>query len=154
MPLAGFASILLRLARSPVGRFLAGRLFAHMTFALPVHTLRETNTLIAFYHPRPAYPVHILLVPKRKLSTLTDLTPADADFTADLFQVVNTLVAELQLEERGYRLIANGGAYQDVPHLHFHLVSDRAPHVDPDQRAPPATPSSGTANVMSTNHVV
>ena len=45
---------------------------------------------------------------------------------------MNSLVAELQLEKRGYRLIANGGAYQDVPHLHFHLVSDGAPQVDPD----------------------
>lgn len=124
--MAAFASILLRLARSPVGRFFAGRLFTHMSFALPVAKLRETDTLIAFYHPRPSYAVHILLVPKRKLAGLSDLTPADADFTADLFQVVNTLVAELQLEERGYRLIANGGAYQDVPHLHFHLVSGDA----------------------------
>lgn len=97
-----------------------------MSFALPVAKLRETDTLIAFYHPRPSYAVHILLVPKRKLAGLSDLTPADADFTADLFQVVNSLVAELQLEKRGYRLIANGGAYQDVPHLHFHLVSGAA----------------------------
>lgn len=119
--------MLLRLARSPVGRLLAGWLFAHMSFALPVHRLRETNTLVAFHHPRPSYAVHILLVPKRKVAGLVSLTPADADFLADLFQAVKELVAELQLEERGYRLIVNGGAYQEVPHLHFHLISDDAP---------------------------
>ena len=79
-------SALLRLVRSPVGGLLTGWVFTHMSFALPIHKLRETETLVAFYHPRPSYPVHILLVPKRKLAGLPDLTPADADFTADLFQ--------------------------------------------------------------------
>jgi len=120
-------SLLLRLARSPAGRLLIGWLFAHMPFALPVRRLRETATLVAFHHPRPSYPLHVLLVPKRKMIGLADLTPADADFMIDLFQTVNDLVAELEMEGRGYRLIVNGGAFQDVPHLHFHLVSDDAP---------------------------
>ena len=70
--------------------------------------------------------MHILLVPKRKIASLRDLTEADTDFTADLFQVVSSLVAEFGLEERGYRLVVNGGSYQEVPHLHFHLVSGPA----------------------------
>lgn len=77
---------------------------------------------MAFHHPRPSYPVHILLVPKRPLASLTDLSPADTDFLADLFSTVQSLIAEFNLEG-GYRLIANGGRYQDIPHLHFHLVS-------------------------------
>ena len=97
-----------------------------MSFILPVNRLRETETLLAFHHPRPSYPLHILLVPKRPLRRLVDLTPADADFTADLFQAVASLVAEFDLEAWGYRLIANGGTYQEVPHLHFHLVSEAA----------------------------
>ena len=118
------SSVLLSLARSPMGRLLVGWLFAHMSFALPLHRLRETDTLIAFHHPRPSYPVHILLVPKRNVAGLRELTPADADFTIDLFQVVNGLVEALHLEDVGYRLIVNGGPYQEVPHLHFHLISE------------------------------
>jgi histidine triad (HIT) family protein len=95
-----------------------------MSWAIPVKRLRETNTLIAFHHPQPSYPVHILIVPKRAHASLAELTPADADFTADLFAAAQSLVAELGLEARGYRLICNGGAYQDVPLLHFHLISD------------------------------
>jgi histidine triad (HIT) family protein len=97
-----------------------------MSFALPVKRLRETATLIAFYHPRPGYPVHILIVPKKALSNLSELTQSDASFIADLFSTVQELVAELALEEPGYRLIVNGGAYQDVPQLHFHLISGNA----------------------------
>lgn len=110
-------------ARSPIGRRLTGWLFAYMSFVIPVKRLRETETLMAFHHPRPSYPVHILLVPKRPLSSLADLSPRDTDFTADLFSTAQSLIAEFNLEAEGYRLVTNGGPYQDIPHLHFHLIS-------------------------------
>jgi diadenosine tetraphosphate (Ap4A) HIT family hydrolase len=50
-----------------------------------------------------------------------DLDPSSA-FLSELFATVQSLVTELWLP--AYRLIVNGGAYQDFPHLHFHLVSD------------------------------
>lgn len=94
-----------------------------MSGAIPVQRLRETPTLIAFHHPRPSYPVHILLVPKRAIADVAALTPADADFMLDLFAAVRSLVDELNLAPGGYRLITNGGPNQDVPQLHFHLVA-------------------------------
>ena len=114
----------LSLARSRVGRLLTGCLFASFSFALPVKRLRENRTLLAFHHPRPAYPVHILLVPKKALGGLEDIGPAEAAFLQDLFAAVHSLVAEFGLEEKGYRLIANGGKFQEVKQLHFHLVSE------------------------------
>ena len=118
--------LLFKLARSRFGAFLIGFVFAHMSFAIPVHRLRETQTLIAFYHPKPSYALHILLVPKRAVTSLMALAPDDAAFLTDLVQVVQSLVREFDLEQAGYRLIANGGEYQDVPQLHFHLVSGKA----------------------------
>jgi histidine triad (HIT) family protein len=114
----------MRVARSRFGCWFIGWSFAHMSFAIPVQRLRETGSLIAFYHPQPTFPVHILLVPKKALASLSELTPADAPFLVELFQTVQDLVIELRLESGGYRLIINGGNFQDVPQLHFHLVSD------------------------------
>jgi len=114
---------MLCVARSRVGLSIIGWVFSHMSSALPVKRLRETESLIAFYHPQPSYPVHILLVPKRAIASLANLTPADADFLADLIPTVQSLVAELGLEQAGYRLIVNGGLYQDAAQLHFHLIS-------------------------------
>ena len=94
-----------------------------MSFAIPVQRLRETARLMAFHHPRPSYPVHILLVPKKAIADLAALTAADADFMLDLFSTVQSLVVEFQLEKAGYRLITNGGPYQALPQLHFHLIS-------------------------------
>ena len=96
-----------------------------MSFVIPVHRLRETATLLAFDHPKPSYPLHILIVPKKAIASMMHITSTDMQFLADVFETVQSLVTEYQLEARGYRLICNGGEYQDVPQLHFHLISER-----------------------------
>jgi histidine triad (HIT) family protein len=95
-----------------------------MSWALPVDRLRETSTLLAFYHPKPSYPFHVVLVPKKQIATFADLDPsADSLFLIELYTAAQSLVQEHHLAEGGYRLIVNGGSYQDFPYLHFHLVS-------------------------------
>ena len=100
---------------------LIGWMFAHMSFAIPVKKLRETETLMAFYHPKPAYPFHVLLVPKRAVKTLMEFDSTDSVFLTDLYSTVQSLVKEFHLT--AYRLIVNGGEHQDFPQLHFHLIS-------------------------------
>lgn len=101
---------------------LIGWIFAHMSFAIPVKRLHETNTLLAFHHPKPVYPFHVLLVPKKAVTSLKEFDPRDTAFLTDVYVTVQALVNEFQLP--AYRLIINGGKYQDFPQLHFHLVSD------------------------------
>lgn len=117
------AALLFRLARSSIGALLIGWVFAHASFAIPLRHLRETKSLMAFHHPQPSYPVHILIMPKKALRSLADLTPADAQLLLEIFQTAHSLAVEFNLEQSGYRLIVNGAAYQDVMQLHFHLVS-------------------------------
>jgi histidine triad (HIT) family protein len=101
---------------------LIGWIFAHISFAIPVKRLRETKTLMAFYHPKPASPFHVLLVPKKAVTSLEELDPSDTVFLMDLNSTVQNLVSEFRLP--AYRLIVNGGEFQDFPQLHFHLISD------------------------------
>lgn len=100
---------------------LIGWMFAHMSFVIPVKKLRETETLMAFYHPKPAYPFHVLLVPKRAVKSLMEFDSTDSAFLTDLYSTVQSLVKEFHLT--AYRLIVNGGEHQDFPQLHFHLIS-------------------------------
>lgn len=97
-----------------------------MSAILPIKRLRETSALIAFHHPQPAYQIHILLVPKREIGSLSDISVQDQDFLIDVVTCVQSLVSELKLVEIGYRLVVNGGVYQDFPILHFHLISGPA----------------------------
>jgi len=101
---------------------LIGLIFTHMSFAIPVKRLRETETLMAFHHPKPSYPFHILLLPKKAVASLQELDSKDTAFLSDLYATVQSLVDEFRLP--AYRLIVNGGEYQDFPQLHFHLISD------------------------------
>ena len=101
-----------------------GFLFAHMSFALPVKRLYESDILVAFHHPRPSYPFHVLLVPKRAVRSLMELSSSDSQFLIELMETVQSLVKQFDLQAKGYRLIVNGGPNQEFPQLHFHLVSD------------------------------
>jgi len=94
-----------------------------MSFLIPVTRLRETPNLIAFHHPAPSYKFHVLIVPKRKVDSLAALDPEDTTLLTDLYSTVQSLIAEFKLT--AYRFIVNGGEYQDFPHLHFHLISDK-----------------------------
>lgn len=101
---------------------LVGWIFAQMSFVIPVKRLRETESLMAFQHPQPAYKFHVLIVPKRAVKTLLDFDANDTAFLIDLYAAVQSLVTEYHLS--AYRLIVNGGENQDFPQLHFHLISD------------------------------
>ena len=115
----------LRLARSRGGRFFIATAVRHLHRLLPVQRLYESDHLLAFAHPQPSYPIHILLVPKQAYASLLDIPPTAA-FWPDLLHASQQLVAQLQLGA-GYRLIVNGGRFQDVPVVHFHLVGEPEP---------------------------
>ncbi len=95
----------------------------HLPFVIPVKYLRETACLLAFFHPNPTHPFHVLLIPKQAVRSLADIEP-DSPFLVDLVSATQSLVNEYHLP--AYRLVVNGGGYQEFPHLHFHLVSDAA----------------------------
>src|SRR3990172_9718975 len=120
---------------------LIGWIFAHMSFVIPVKRLRETETLMAFHHPKPSYAFHVLLLPKKSIPSLKEFDSTDTTFLTDLYSTVQSLVDEFQLP--AYRLILNGGEYQDFPQLHFPLFS-LLPRPNPSTRAP-KQPQSGQA---------
>ena len=111
-------------ANTTLGKFIIRILFTKASFMLPVKRLRETDTLIAFEHPKPDYPIHILLMPKLELPNFMALEASNPAFMADLVSTAQSLVDELGLDKTNYRLIVNGGSNQHFPHLHFHLISD------------------------------
>lgn len=117
------AQYLFRLARNPL---VAGTVrfgFAHFAPVLPVKRLHLTDGVIVFYHPRPSWRIHILFVPRRSIPSLVALRPQDLGIIRQIFQLASQTATELGLEREGYTLLVNGGAYQDVGQLHFHLAA-------------------------------
>jgi histidine triad (HIT) family protein len=119
------------IAKTWVGGLLLHWIIAHFSCVIPGEKLIETDSVLAFHHPSPSYPLHILIVPKSKYRSLAELPSKEQAFESGLFFAVNELAQRFRLEGCGYRVIANGGTYQEVDHLHFHLISDDYPGGNP-----------------------
>mgnify|MGYP001101809896 CR=1 FL=1 len=119
-----FLRILLVVGRwrvfSPIIQFL----FKHMNHLLPVDHLAENADWFAFFHPQPDYPLHILILPKGGIPTLSKAPDDQLVLYASLFDLVKVLLMQFNLESVGYRLITNGGPNQSIPQWHWHLVSE------------------------------
>jgi histidine triad (HIT) family protein len=92
---------------------------------LPSQRAYEDDRVVAFADIKPAAPVHIVIVPRRHLTSLADLTDADAELAGHLVRVASRLGKDLC--PRGWRLVANVGEEggQTVGHLHLHLLGGR-----------------------------
>lgn len=85
-----------------------------------VERVLETENVLAYYHTRPFWPVHIVVVPKQHVDSL--LTVED-DLLIELMDVAKKVAATVLEEHGAARVLTNLGEYQDSKHLHFHVVS-------------------------------
>lgn len=90
--------------------------------------VHEDDEVLAFRDISPQAPTHILVIPKRHVSTVNDLEDADAELVGKLVLRARALAAQEGIHETGYRLVMNcnreGG--QTVYHIHLHLMGGRA----------------------------
>ena len=112
---------LLRFARTPAGGSLVRFALRRFPRLLPFERVPTRPGWIAFRHPAPSYPIHVLIVPLPPMRGLNRLTSAEAGRLAAVFSVAMEIVGRLQLAQ-GWRLVVNGGRYQEVQLLHFHLL--------------------------------
>jgi histidine triad (HIT) family protein len=94
---------------------------------VPSEILYRDDQVIAFADISPKAPVHLLVVPKRHIEAVADLTEADEPLMGHIVTVANRLAREAGVSEKGYRLVVNCGPEggQLVPHLHLHLLGGR-----------------------------
>ncbi|MFI6688040.1 HIT domain-containing protein [Streptomyces sp. NPDC050485] len=88
-----------------------------------VRVVEDGPRVLAFEHTKPAYPVHVVVVPKQHVLSLLDLGDGGEELLSSVMAVVRSVAAAVTDEHGACRVITNTGAYQDSPHLHFHVVS-------------------------------
>ena len=95
--------------------------------AIPARMVHEDAEVVAFEDIQPQAPVHLLVVPRRHIPTLNDLSPEDDLVAGKLLRVAASLARERGVAESGWRAVMNcnrdGG--QLVFHLHLHLLAGR-----------------------------
>ena len=93
---------------------------------IPAKIQFEDENYIVIHDVKPAAPVHLLVIPKRAIATLNDLSPADAELVGGMFLTAKNVMKELGHTD--YRTVFNcgPGAQQSVFHLHLHVLAGRS----------------------------
>ncbi|HEV3003808.1 MAG TPA: histidine triad nucleotide-binding protein [Pirellulales bacterium] len=94
---------------------------------IPADILHEDDLCLALVDINPQAPTHVLVVPKRPVPSLAELTDVDGELAGHLLLVARKLARDLKLDG-GYRVVVNCGpdGGQSVDHLHLHLLGGRA----------------------------
>ena len=94
---------------------------------LPSKMAHEDDRVVAFHDMSPQAPLHVLIVPRKHIATLNDVSVDDTELLAHMFAVARKLAEQSGVAQKGYRTVfnvnADGG--QSVFHLHLHVVGGR-----------------------------
>ncbi len=95
---------------------------------IPSSKVYEDDDILAFKDIHPARPVHILVIPKKHITSLATVSPEDAPVLGKMLAKANE-IALAQGSPDGFRVIINTGrvGQQEVPHLHMHIVGGPDP---------------------------
>jgi histidine triad (HIT) family protein len=87
----------------------------------------EDEDVLGFRDINPQAPTHVLIVPKRHISTLNDLQAEDAELVGKIYLAAQKVAQEEGISEPGYRTLinCNAEAGQTVFHIHLHLLGGR-----------------------------
>ena len=87
-----------------------------------VEKVVETNNVLAYHHTRPSYQSHIVVIPKKHVSSLIALDDEDGGLLLELLDVTKAVAKQTVAEYGACRIVTNLGYYQDSKHLHWHVV--------------------------------
>jgi histidine triad (HIT) family protein len=91
---------------------------------IPADIVYEDEEVLAFKDIHPIAPVHILIIPKKPIESIALMEDEDAPVVGKMFLVARNIARDLNISEKGYKLLirVGKGGGQEVPHLHLHLL--------------------------------
>ncbi len=94
---------------------------------IPAKIVYQDEDILAFKDAKPSAPVHILIIPKKHLSSVTEISSEDTLLMGKLILVAKKLAEEFKISESGYKLLirVGKGGGQEVMHIHLHLTGGK-----------------------------
>lgn len=94
---------------------------------IPADVIHETDSTLAFRDINPQAPTHVLIIPRRHIARINDISAEDRELVGSLFTTAKEIAAAEGLADDGYRVVmnCNEAAGQSVFHLHLHLLGGR-----------------------------
>lgn len=95
---------------------------------IPCEKVYEDDKVLSFKDINPGAPNHVLIIPKKHIGSLNEVTEEDSTLIAHIFLVAKEIVKKLGIDDTGYRIVSNCGedGGQTVPHIHFHVLGGRS----------------------------
>jgi len=95
---------------------------------IPADIVFENDDVLAFNDVNPQAPLHIVIIPKKHISTVNEVAESDEVIMGKLFSAAKTIAAQQGVSDDGYRMVVNCNekAGQTVFHIHMHLLAGRA----------------------------
>ena len=85
--------------------------------------VHEDDQVLAFHHTKPFWEMHLVVVPKRHIASLTRAVATDEADIKALLKVVQSVARDVEEEHGAAAVLSNLGKYQDSRHLHVHIHS-------------------------------
>jgi len=94
---------------------------------IPTEAVYEDDDVIAFHDINPQAPIHLLIVPKKHITSIMEVAEEDGPIINKIVKVAQKLAKENNIDKKGFRIVVNTGddGGQTVKHLHFHLLGGR-----------------------------
>jgi histidine triad (HIT) family protein len=94
---------------------------------IPSDKVYEDDKILAFKDITPEAPIHVLVIPKKHISSVNTIESEDAELIGHIFLKVKTIAKDLGIDGDGYRVLTNCGdnAGQTVHHLHYHILGGK-----------------------------
>jgi histidine triad (HIT) family protein len=94
---------------------------------IPAKKVYEDSEVVAFHDINPQAPTHVIVIPRKHIPSLDDMSEADAATVGATLVRLAQIARDLHLNSDGYRVVGNNGeaAGQTVFHIHFHLLGGR-----------------------------
>ena len=89
---------------------------------LKVDRLWEDERVLAFHHPRPKAPIHVVVIPKQHIQSILDPKALDGALLLSMVQAVQEVARKLGLDRSGFFVRTNAAAPGVTPHMHWHIM--------------------------------
>ena len=95
--------------------------------SIPSSLIHEDEKVLAFHDINPQAPIHALVIPKKHIATINEVTEDDVLLTGHMILTAKKIAKQLELSEDGYRLVfnVNDAGGQEVHHIHLHILGGR-----------------------------
>lgn len=90
---------------------------------IEVEKVYETENVLAYYHTKPFWETHIVIIPKKHIASIFVVEDEDKPLLLELFEVVRKVAEQVVAEKSAARILSNTGDYQESKHLHIHINS-------------------------------